>query len=159
MSEFTRRDVVRVVRSLVGRRPNGRPLVPFRHQGRDPATGLDCAGVLVWAAHQLGHLVEVDFRAYERYPSHLTLRTFLDAHLARRPPHRVLPGDVLLLSGGTTCPTHVGVVLDGPGRLHFAHAYIKVRGVVECRLPTDREWEFTRAGAYCYRPLDGQDWA
>lgn len=150
-------------RELLGTLPNGRPRVRWRHQGRDPATGIDCAGAVVWVAHGLGHKVDVDFRAYERYPSARQLRAVLDRELHRRPlgMAEAEPGDVLLLADLTTrWPLHVAFLVPPrpvrPGeqpRRRVLHSWSRARGVVEMDLPS--EWAFKVSGVYCYRPLVG----
>lgn len=98
----------------------------FRLQGRDPATGLDCIGVLAAALGAIGREV--------RLPATYTLRTRDAATLeqiaagcglvAAVPPVRA--GDVLLarVSG---CQSHVLVAL---GLSRFIHAHAGLRRVV-----------------------------
>ena len=154
---MTRQCVISKARSLVGRTDSGRPMVKFRHQGRDPKSGLDCAGVVVWVAHELGYRENFDFTAYERYPNSRQLRMMLDANMHRKLKGDALPGDVLLLRDVCTrWPLHLGLLTDFRGDRGILHSWVKVRGVVETAIP--KAWKFRVAGIYCYRPLAEVGW-
>ena len=158
--EPTRQDVVRVARSLVGRLPSGRPKIRFRHQGRSPRTGMDCAGLLVWVGHELGYRPDWDFRAYERYPDGKTLQRVLSDPLVRTGHtfNDASPGDIVLLRDvAVRWPMHLGIVGDHPsGELSLIHSWVVVRGVVESALPP--EWTFKVEGIYSFPWLVGKDW-
>mgnify|MGYP001229694507 FL=1 len=128
-------DLALSVRALVG--------VPFRLHGRDPATGLDCIGVLEAALRGCGVPV--------RLPCDYTLRT------RRLPPlgdwtgrlgflrgeGPVQPGDVAMLRPAA-CLHHLAIA-TAPDR--FVHAHAGLRRVVEGPLPRDwaeiRRWRPT----------------
>lgn len=57
LSDAQRHEFIRRARSCVG--------VRFRHQGRDPKTGLDCAGLAAWA--MCGLRMFKDVRGYSRH--------------------------------------------------------------------------------------------
>lgn len=160
VAPFTRSDVVAKARELVGRGPDGKPTVRFRHQGRGPA-GIDCAGVIIWVGHQLGHQLSFDFTAYERYPSHQQVQKLFDKHLARKPRglSEAEPGDILLLRDiGIRWPMHMGILADGDGHrnLNIIHSWVAARGVVET--PLRLEWTFKGLRVYCYPPILGERW-
>lgn len=115
---------------------------------------------MVWVAHELGHKVDVDFTAYERYPDGRTLKAWLDASLHRKPGGAAgaEPGDVLLLrDAGLRHPLHVGIETAMPGRVRgVLHSWVRARGVVEHAVPSG--WSFVTVGAYCYEPLAGERW-
>jgi cell wall-associated NlpC family hydrolase len=67
---------------------------PFRHQGRRPGLGLDCAGVVVCAAKIVGIDVE-DVRSYRRCPHRALLRKYMDRAFVRV-TGETQTGDVLL---------------------------------------------------------------
>lgn len=110
--------VAQAAEQLVGTR--------FRLHGRDPATGLDCVGVVAAALSACGGRVEA--------PAGYALRNrSIDDHLAfaagaglvpREGP--VAPGDVLLVRPGPG--QHHLLVATAPGR--FVHAHAGLRCVV-----------------------------
>ncbi|MCX7865100.1 MAG: hypothetical protein N2423_08725, partial [Novosphingobium sp.] len=100
----------------------------FRLHGRDPATGLDCLGVLSQAMAAIGRPV--------RLPSGYRLRSHTPSGLddwAKRcgfepvsPPSK--PGDVMMVCCAP-CQPHLLVIVDGDRFVH-AHAGLK-RVVIE----------------------------
>ena len=118
---MTADDVVVSARSAIG--------IPFRHQGRS-VTGLDCAGLIVWVAQELG-IEHHDSAGYGRRPSGGLLEAALDSQpgLARVTNKNDLQrGDVLLMrfSGD---PQHLGVFAGET----MIHAYSTVGQVCEHR--------------------------
>jgi cell wall-associated NlpC family hydrolase len=69
--------------------------VPFHHQGRAREAGLDCIGLLVVVAEDLGIPVE-DCAVYKRYPSPADLMKHLRAKLEEQPTYMAEVGDVLV---------------------------------------------------------------
>jgi murein DD-endopeptidase / murein LD-carboxypeptidase len=125
-------QLIAAARSCLGTR--------FRWQGRDPATGLDCVGLILWAAHQAGFRATVarDYRWRDR------LDLLVDSGLGQAglmPAHNPEPGDVLVFSTDAA-RAHIGL-FAGPT---IIHAHAGVRRVVEHRL--DAEWRARLAGAY-----------
>lgn len=105
---------------------------PWRLHGRDPATGLDCIGLLAAALAAVGRP--------DRFPTGYPLRLrdlsgWLPdpAALGFRPaPELAEPGDVLLLQPG---PAQVHLAIAGPGG-GWVHAHAGLRKVVcQNRLP------------------------
>lgn len=105
---------------------------PFRLHGRDPATGLDCIGVLAAAARACGLAVN--------WPTGYPLRlSRLDAWL---PPPQALgftevsgpvePGDAIMLTPGPA-QFHIAIAAQGGGWIH-AHAGLR-RVVLTPELP------------------------
>src|SRR5690606_33015108 len=93
--------LVAACRSLVGH-------VRFRHQGRNPEIGLDCAGMLVWALRKISRPVE-DLRAYGREPHKDGLRQCLIRNLGRPlPKSGMQAGDIALMRFDCD-PRHVGL--------------------------------------------------
>ncbi len=121
---MTGRDLAVAAQSLIGCR--------FRLHGRDPATGLDCIGVLAAAMASLGHPLSL--------PSGYRLR--LAAHDAWLPDIAAcgfsaavlpfLPGDVVLLQIGPG-QVHLTIAADLTGWVH-AHAGLR-RIVMAPELP------------------------
>lgn len=97
---------------------------PFRHAGRTEK-GLDCAGLLVVVARDLGMQVQDAPGGYSRYPNG-TLLEYLGRNLKRVAwPD---PGDVAVfwLSKRTKEPQHVGIVTESRGLIHCWSTYGKV---------------------------------
>lgn len=93
-----------VAKSFVG--------TPFRHQGRSPQFGLDCAGVLVCALEGVGIAVN-DCRIYDRVPPRDLLRSMVELHgltEKKRPP---MTDDVCLFwMRNRRLVIHCGIVLN-----------------------------------------------
>lgn len=114
--------------------------VAFRPQGRDPATGLDCVG-LVWAAYAAAGKV---LRAPAGYPLRGWKRERIEAALRAAGFGAVddrRDGDILLipLAAGQF---HLGVT--GPSS--FVHAHAGLRRVVETPLDAAMQathWRFS----------------
>jgi cell wall-associated NlpC family hydrolase len=111
----TRADVVAQARTCLG--------VRFRHQGRTPEQGLDCAGLLVYVMRTLGLTVH-DCLNYSHYPDHQVLTELLHEHLIPVSLHEVQPGDVLRFVAGRD-PVHLGLATD-IGVIHAAAPHRKV---------------------------------
>ena len=116
-----RADIVRAARGFLG--------TPFRHQGRVPGRGLDCAGVIVCAARALG-LNAYDVTGYGRLPHGGVLSRHLQAAgCTEIPIAEVRPGDLYLMRFDHY-PQHLALVTD----LGILHAYAEIGRVVEHRL-------------------------
>lgn len=106
--------------------------VPWRHQGRN-AAGLDCCGLIIRVANDLG-LADYDIAAYSRRTTgEQFLHHFLDAGMAEVPVSGRLPGDVLITED-RTFPCHCGFVTLRHGYEFFLHAYAGKRKVIEQEL-------------------------
>lgn len=99
---------------------------PFHHQGRAPGIGLDCAGVVVCVAHELG-LSSADVRGYPRQPDPMRFRALLREHLVELPGEGAA-GDVLTFWLGRE--QHLAIV-TGLAPLRILHAYQPAGMVVE----------------------------
>ena len=118
-------DVVRAARGFLGTR--------FRHQGRLPGRGLDCAGVIVAAARAVG-LPDYDVAGYGRLPNGGSLRLHLAAAGCREiGPGEARAGDIYLMRFESD-PQHLALVTD----IGILHAYADIGRVVEHRL--DDAW-------------------
>ena len=122
--------------------------VPFLHQGRDPAVGIDCIGLGVLALRDCGITVE-DHTDYGRDPHDGLLEARVTAALgAPIPQDTMQPGDLVAIDyvGATR---HLAIVGDYLyGGLSLIHTDSMVGRVVEHRL--DAKWE--RRIALVWRP-------
>lgn len=113
---------------------------PFRLHGRDPATGLDCVGVVVAALQACGRPGAGPYGYGLRHSS-----------IARWLTHAAEAG--LAEADGATAPGDVHLVRPGPGQHHllvalahgrFVHAHAGLRRVViqpgPLPWPTARRW-------------------
>lgn len=108
---------------------------PFLHQGRVAGAGLDCAGLVVHVAQEIG-ADYVDATGYARHPSQGLLEAILDSQpcLVRVSLGERQAGNVLLMKFAGD-PQHLGVCAGDT----IIHAYSTVGQVCEHRL--DEAWE------------------
>jgi cell wall-associated NlpC family hydrolase len=139
---ITAADVVVAAHDLMG--------TPFRHQGRQPGQALDCAGVVISVARQLGIVApDFDITGYRRLPDGVSLRAYCDEHLQAVAAPRV--GGVVLVSFETSVPHHLGIVVPYAhgGALSMIHAESqRHRRVIETRLLFGRTMRLQ--GAYVF---------
>jgi hypothetical protein len=109
---------------------------PFRHRGRTK-NGLDCVGLLVMVAHDLGMEVE-DLRVYGREPVDRMLREYLRRNLGDPVDRPIQPDDVITLSLGGREESHVAIVAPHPHGLGMIHTYGEVGRVVFHRIDSTR---------------------
>lgn len=113
-------------RALVGCR--------FRPQGRDPATGLDCIGLVASAFGMSPDGIPRNYRL--RGEHRAPLKAGLDIYFRR--VREVREGDVLLLDAGPG-QAHLGIKTDSG----FVHAHAGLRRVVET--PGAPQWPIVAA--------------
>lgn len=117
--------------------------VRWQHQGRD-REGLDCAGLVIAVAHDLG-LSDFDTRDYERQATDETMLQLCRQHLQEVPTDGLQPGDVVVMRFENQ--RHIAFVGDYVhGGLSLIHAHAPSRRVVEHRL--DSVWRERIAGAF-----------
>ncbi len=118
-------DVVRTARTWLG--------TPYHHQGRLKGVGVDCAGLLIGVAHELG-LSDFDVAGYAPRPDGDSLRRLCDEHMQPIALDTARPGDVLLFRFDAH-PGHLGILTAAN---QLIHAYLPRRQVVEHGL--DAAW-------------------
>lgn len=103
----------------------------FKHQGRLPEYGLDCAGVALHAFKAAG--VGFDWRAsYRMDPEPKLVMDALEANFARVESYQ--PGDVLAFRfPGDAGPKHLGIYVGGERIVHVFGRTARVR--VESLVP------------------------
>jgi cell wall-associated NlpC family hydrolase len=92
----------------------------FRLHGRDPATGLDCVGVLAAALAAIGRSAPLPTGYHLRSRGVRGLAGFAEACGLAEAGGPVEPGDVLLLRVAA-CQLHLAIALQGNRFVH-AHA-------------------------------------
>jgi cell wall-associated NlpC family hydrolase len=131
-SRVTRADVVAAARLLKG--------VPFEHQGSNPATGLDCRGVIEWVAYVLAGR-PIPLRDYQRRPSGVEFLEKMRAEMREKDPADVRPGDAVLIHfPRDTEARHGGIVARGPYEPMLIHAW-ENQGDGEVREEPLRGWK------------------
>lgn len=126
---------------------------PWRHQARLQGVGVDCVGLLIGVARQLGVLPPAwDITGYARLPDGVALMRHLRGLLQEVPQADLRPGDVVCIAFDQH-PQHVGLVGDylhgGPSIIHA----INGRGVVETRLMFSRGMRFVAGFALPETPV------
>lgn len=121
----------------------GHLLTPWQHQGRVPGLALDCAGLLICVARQLGLVApDFDINGYARVPDG-TMPDWCDRYL--EPVSDPQYGGVLMCAISQD-PQHLGIVGDYlHGGLSIIHASSSAGKVVETRLMWARNQRLVRA--------------
>jgi cell wall-associated NlpC family hydrolase len=129
--------------------------VPFRHQGRS-RRGLDCIGLIIMVAHELGLAPpDADFTAYRTQPQPGAMAAALNRYCTRTPAAGVAPGHIVLLAEGVggsyaAYPSHAGIIgTDSSGALTLIHSYVTARQVVE--VPYTGMWVDKTVGIWAFR--------
>lgn len=137
---MTRSDVVTAARGWID--------TPFVHAQRVKGAGVDCAGLIVGVARELGLVApDFDLPAYEKAPDG-TMIEWCDRYMTRVPQDAMQPGDVVVVVIDEL-PQHLGIVGDYQhGGLSIIHASNDPRHmrVLESRLVFWRRMRFI--GAY-----------
>lgn len=108
---------------------------PFHHQARKKGIGVDCVGLVLCVAQELGAVpVDWDVTGYSRYPDGAELMRHLRERLVEVPRDDMCPGDVVCVAFAKY-PQHVGIVGDYVhGGLSIIHADGLRGRVLETRL-------------------------
>lgn len=106
--------------------------VPFMHQGRNPARGIDCIGLLRLAAKDAGlDLAAHDRRDYGIDPAHGLLQHHLQAAFgAPLAAPTIQPDDIVAMRYEGPV-RHVGIIGEREGALSLIHTDAKHGKVVE----------------------------
>tara|TARA_R110002096_G_scaffold93211_13_gene210413 strand:- start:956 stop:1390 length:435 start_codon:yes stop_codon:yes gene_type:complete len=140
--DMQRKSIFLAARACVG--------CPFRHQGRIPATGLDCVGLIVHVATAL-RLGYFDRRDYRKIPGRRAIsRTAEQAGFRPVAVSDRRAGDVVILRFGRTLE-HAGILSDRG----LIHACEKFGRVVEHRL--DKDWVARITHIYAFPSIKEQD--
>ena len=135
---MTPEDIIGAARQCLG--------TPFRHQGRMLAFGLDCAGVAIWVARQVG-VSPIDVEGYGRTPKDGQIERALDSQpdlMRVVDPADRQPGDLLLMRFATD-PQHLAVFAGKS----IIHAYESAGKCVEHILSPG--WARRIVAAYRFR--------
>jgi len=115
----------------------------FRHQGRLKGIGVDCVGLIVGVAHELG-LSNFDAKNYGRDPDPKMMREVLNREMIPIKVNDAQPGDVLWMVFYKE-PQHLAIKTD----VGIIHSYSGVGKVVEHVL--DHTWRSRIREAYRFK--------
>lgn len=137
---MTADDIITAARQCLG--------TPFRHQGRLLGFGLDCAGVAIHVARQIG-VGHRDVSGYSRIPANGQLERSLDAQpcLERVEISDCAPGDLLLMRFSSV-PQHLAIFTGDT----IIHAYETVGFCCEHRLSS--MWAARIVRVYRFRGVE-----
>ncbi len=97
---------------------------PFRHQGRNPAFGLDCVGLIVYVAKSVG-LAAFDHLDYKRIPVREAISSHAhSAGFIQRSKSDMQPGNIIILKFGKYLE-HAAILSDR-GIIHACEKYGRV---------------------------------
>lgn len=137
---IARSQIVQAARSWLG--------TPFHHQGRVKGRGVDCAGLAVGVALELGILTPEQAKAipsnYKAHPDPAVMRATLETYMARVWPAQ--PGDWIWLAATGQQPTHMALIASDATMIH---AHSESGAVVEHALRP--AYTRTAKGAFAYR--------
>jgi len=140
-----RADIVSVARGYKG--------TPFHHRGRLPGGALDCVGVLICAAREVGIFsTGFDVPAYGPNPDG-TMITLCDRYMGRRVTQSTMQiGDAIALKSDLEkYARHLGIIADytygGFSIIHASNDRLHMR-VIEHRILFSRHFRF--AGAWSF---------
>lgn len=137
-------EAEKIARSYLG--------TPFVHQGRVPGVGLDCAGLVINVARDLGRVApDFDVSNYAQQPDKTSIVDACDLYLTRVPKDQAQPGDVIVIAWDRW-PQHLGIMgvyALAPEHRTLIHAFQrqgeKKAKVVEHRLTPDLMRRIVRA--------------
>ena len=123
----TRADIVTAARTWAE--------TPFHHQARLKGVGVDCIGLVIGVARELGLVMpEFDIAGYLRVPDGTTLMATARLHMTEISREAMQPGDVVVVSFDKD-PQHFGILGDyRHGGLSIIHAAMPPGEVIETRL-------------------------
>ena len=135
---MTSDDIINAAAAQIG--------TPFRHQGRLSGKCLDCAGLIVIIAHQLGFEYN-ELPGYGRIPYQGLLEAVLDSQPCLERVFEKQPGDILLIKFRTD-PQHLAIFTGDT----IIHSFSVVKKVCEHRF--DRDWENRICRIYRFKGLN-----
>jgi len=108
---------------------------PFLHQGRNPATGIDCIGLVVCAAGDCGMaLAEFDNPTYDRNPSNGLLERHLQTAFGSPLPRSALRVDDVVSMRELGDVRHVAIIGAHKDGLSLIHTNSRLGFVTESRI-------------------------
>lgn len=121
---------------------------PFHHQARLKGVGVDCVGLVIGVARELGLIApDFDVVGYPRVPDGTSLMALAATHMQAIERNSMQPGDVVVVSFDRD-PQHLGILGDyRHGGLSIIHAAGLTGRVIETRLMFTEQMKFVAAFA------------
>jgi len=146
-----RAEIVRVARTWLG--------TPFIHQGRVKGVGVDCPGIPLCVAEELGlkdkNGEPMTGRMYHNYtaqPVGTYVHDMCCKHLVRVGLSKMKLGDVVSVNM-LTAPCHVAIIGEGKDGLTLIHAYDGGTHKVT-EQPLDEKWRRRIAGCFQFPEVE-----
>lgn len=117
---------------------------PFLHEGRCKGVGVDCAGLAICVARELG-LSSFDIKGYSRQPNPIEFRRHLREQMVEKAFAEAAPGDVV--SFAFVKEQHIGIV-SALEPFTLIHAWESAGQVVEHVV--DRIWRARVRGCFAF---------
>jgi NlpC/P60 family putative phage cell wall peptidase len=141
-----RADVIAAARAWHG--------TPFRHQGRIKGKAIDCVGLVLCVAEELG-ILDVDGRAilgrdylnYRAQPLDSFVHQECERRLIQWDLEAMAPGDVVTMRVPDV-PCHVAIISELQGNFGLIHAYSSIGKVAEHIL--DEKWRRRICGVFTF---------
>lgn len=135
---MNRTDVVTAARTWID--------TPFHHQARLKGVGVDCVGLVIGVARELGLIpMTLDVKGYPRVPDGTSLMSIVHEHMMEIPNTDMQPGDVIVVSFAKD-PQHLAILGDyRHGGLSIIHAAGNSGRVLETRLMFSTAMKFVAA--------------
>lgn len=132
IGQVTRADVIAEARTWLD--------TPYVHQHRAKGHAVDCAGLVIGVARELGLVrPEFDVTGYSRDPDGVSMLDVCDRFMRRIPMDDLKPGNVLVYAFAKH-PTHMGIVGD---YLHGGLSLIQALGTTDGKGKVV-EWNISR---------------
>ena len=121
---------------------------PFHHQARLKGVGVDCVGLVIGVARELGLIApDFDVVGYPRVPDGTSLMALAATHMTPIDRAAMQPGDVVVVSFDRD-PQHLGILGDyRHGGLSIIHAAGLTGRVIETRLMFSKQMKYVAAFA------------
>lgn len=123
MYQVSRQQIIDAARSFLG--------VRYRHQGRDPETGLDCVGYLKAVAMRINYPFITDVEGYKRTVSYEVLYGIMVEILDEIPVEEALPGDFYFMRMGSKIRPHVAVKVSDTRLIHAYNDGVNTQRIIE----------------------------
>jgi cell wall-associated NlpC family hydrolase len=137
----TRADIVACARTWID--------TPYHHQGRLKDIGVDCIGVPLGVAHELGLVpANFDVKGYSKVPDGRSLLRLANEHMVRLALDGVLSPGMVIVVAINGDPQHFGIVGDyrhGGVSIIHANSQANPPRVVETRLMFHRTMRLVAA--------------
>lgn len=137
---MNRQDVVIAARDWIG--------TPYHHQARIKGVGVDCIGIVIGVARELGAVAQdFDITNYSRMPDGKSLMRLANQYMRPIVHRDMMAGHVVVVTFDRD-PQHFGILGDYcHGGLSIIHAASKVGRVIETRLMFSTSMRFVAAFA------------